>query len=372
MNVISVPGLPDCNTVNVVCTFNMGVALNSTKLVLFHRKRFTVKFNDRRFAAFTVKFRADGLGEITAHVFGTGAVVLTGAFCPEDARLAAWNFVHFFNEVLDVPATVCSFTIRNIVSCFHLGFPVELGELKMDLGSRVFYDPVRFPAAILQSATDPNVTGLIYWTGNGVITGCKQHAQIRRNYISVHQIASMYPRAKAAAESFKCRDFRERQRRKLRQRAALTSVERQGKLLEFVDLFAVNKKAAAAEAVQAPTADAPDATVTEMEDSEEEDDDVTAPVIQAASVAVDAAEDPEELGRVVAEEEAAAYRPNKRTRGDKGPVVLYMNALSFELPPEAFLLGQTNLHAASLPAASLPSQLLPERPHGPLALSLEL
>lgn len=342
MNVISVPGLPDCHSVNVVCTFNLGVALNSTKLVLYHRRYFPVKFNDARFAAFTVKFIPDGGSEITAHAFGTGAVVLTGAYCAEDARLAAWNIVRFFNDTLGVPATVVGFTIRNIVSSFHLGFPVDLIQLKLDLGSRVSYTPDLFPAAIFQSATDTNVTSLLYRTGNGVLTGCKQPGQIRKNYINVYNIASMYDHRRAAGialseqnVTFERRQFREMQQKKLRQRA-FGVLESQGKLASFIEQFAVNKKEAAA--------NTPLIKIEPVSDDELQGPGVLDVVVAAATGkdlgGVDAAESPEQLARAVAEEEAASYRPSSFRGHGRGsrkaagvPAPLFINVVAFTPPP---------------------------------------
>lgn len=64
------------------------------------------------------QFQAEKLSEITAHVFATGAVVLTGACHAELARLAAWSLTAYFNKFLNIQASVAVFTIRNIVSSY--------------------------------------------------------------------------------------------------------------------------------------------------------------------------------------------------------------------------------------------------------------
>jgi TATA-box binding protein (TBP) (component of TFIID and TFIIIB) len=236
MNQVEVAGLPPACLVNVVCTFSLGVGLNANRLVLYHRLLFPVvrariclpisselqKFNDSRFAAFTVKFITEKLSEITAHVFGTGAVVLTGAYHAELARLAAWSLVLYFNKFLNIEAAVCNFTIRNIVSSFHLGFGVDLAALKLELGSRVRYDPDRFPAAIFDSALHAKATALLYDSGNGVLTGCKRFDQVKSEYVNVYSVASLFVRGKK--NNFKRREFRELQVQQQRKEAGTLDV----------------------------------------------------------------------------------------------------------------------------------------------------
>jgi TATA-box binding protein (TBP) (component of TFIID and TFIIIB) len=229
MSKVQVQGIPDADLVNVVCTFSLMIGLNSTKLVMYSRMSFPVKFNEARFAAFTVKFIAEGLTEITAHVFGTGAVVLTGACHADLARLAAWNLVWFLNKHMGIPAAVGNFTIRNIVSSFHLGFRVDLAKLKLAMGTRVRFNPDSFPAAIFNSALHANATALLYYSGNGVLTGLKNVEQVRVEYVNVYHVACMFERL--AEGGFTRRDFRERQDQQLRLQAS-------GSAVGYVDLDA--------------------------------------------------------------------------------------------------------------------------------------
>lgn len=144
-------------------------------------------------------------------------MVLTGAYHAELARLAAWSLVNYFNKFLGIEASVGNFTIRNIVSSFHLGFHTDLAALKLELGSRVRYDPDRFPAAIFASALHAKVVALLYDSGNGVLTGCKTFDEVKTEYINVYSVASLFVRGKK--NNFKRREFRELQAQQLRKEA---------------------------------------------------------------------------------------------------------------------------------------------------------
>lgn len=100
---------------------------------------------------------------------------------------------------------------------FHLGFNVDLAALKLELGSRVRYDPDRFPAAIFASALHAKVVALLYDSGNGVLTGCKAFDEVKTEYINVYSVASLFVRGRK--NGFKRREFRELQAQQLRREA---------------------------------------------------------------------------------------------------------------------------------------------------------
>lgn len=145
-------------------------------------------------------------------------MVLTGAYHADIARTAAWNLVWYFNQYLGIPADVGNFTIRNIVSSFHLGFSVSLANLKLALGGRVRFDPDTFPAAIFNSALHAKATALLYESGNGVLTGLKKEEQVKVEYVNVYHVASLFEKGKE--DAFRRRKFREMQNRQLRMQAS--------------------------------------------------------------------------------------------------------------------------------------------------------
>lgn len=170
MNVIQVPGIPDCTTVNVVGTCNLGVGLNLLMLAQERRWELPVKFNPDKFAAITFNFESSGITQMTALIFSTGNVVLTGAVSEEQSRDAAWDLALYFNW-LGIPARVCHFKIRNMVSSLRLGFEVDLYALQEGLGDRVCYEPWKFPAAVVRSTFDEKEVTLVYISGGVVLTG---------------------------------------------------------------------------------------------------------------------------------------------------------------------------------------------------------
>jgi len=94
---------------------------------------------------------------------------------------------------------------------------VDLAALKIELGSRVRYDPDRFPAAIFASALHPKVVALLYDSGNGVLTGCKAFDEVKSEYVNVYNVASLFVRGRKSG--FKRREFRELQAQQLRREA---------------------------------------------------------------------------------------------------------------------------------------------------------
>lgn len=188
LSIVMTPGVPDCYMVNVVSTFRVGVALNGSKVALTMRDTMPVKFNKDRFAAYTIKFNAIGMREVTCHMFGTGSCVETGPPNDERAREAGHMIVRHLNVTQGIYCSMNDFCIRNIVSSMSLGFMVDLETMKEILGTRVHKDQ-KFPAAILVSAINPKMKILVYESGGVVITGCKKRDDVRRNQISIYFIA---------------------------------------------------------------------------------------------------------------------------------------------------------------------------------------
>jgi transcription initiation factor TFIID TATA-box-binding protein len=191
MNIVESPGIPNCTIVNVVATYNIGVRLNLKKLALCKRTS-PVKFNPARFAAMTINVEAPGLEKTTALCFASGNFVHTGATTEEHSRLAAHTLIRYFNEELDIPASLNNFTITNIVCDFKTGFEVNLYELARDRGARAKYEPENFPACRIVSQEDENQVALVYLSGGCVLTGLKNRAQIRRIHRETFNVCSRH------------------------------------------------------------------------------------------------------------------------------------------------------------------------------------
>lgn len=190
MNIVETYGVPNhALIVNVVSTYHLGrgLKLNLRKMTIYDRF-VPVKFNPMRFAAATINLVNEDGDKTTALMFGSGNMVHTGAKTEEDARLHAQTLVRFLNQYLGIPARVTDFTITNMVCDFKLGFEVDLRGIKTDLGSRVKYKPIKFPACRILSPDDPKKVALVYHSGGTVLTGLKDRNGIRGLHKSTYEI----------------------------------------------------------------------------------------------------------------------------------------------------------------------------------------
>lgn len=124
--------------------------------------------------------------DVTALVYHTGNVVLTGASNVKMANLAAWNLTWYFADN-GIPVQMRTFKVENIVAKFHTGFYVDLDAFAQDRGLLVEYEPEKFPAAIYKGLRDDGKEYkiLVYKTGSLVITGLRTRDEAAQRYIAL-------------------------------------------------------------------------------------------------------------------------------------------------------------------------------------------
>jgi TATA-box binding protein (TBP) (component of TFIID and TFIIIB) len=195
-DVIKDKSLPPCRIVNVVCTYNLGVRINLKKLSLLMRHKIPSKYRPDEFAAMMITVKANGIPQTVALLFGSSNIVHVGCRTEEHARLSAWMFCYMINERLGLDATVSKFRIRNMVSCFSVGHPVDLEALQKDVGARASYDPELIKSCRIRDLLGPSQVGIVYPTGKIVITGPKERVHIIRLYRSLLELCKKHKSSK--------------------------------------------------------------------------------------------------------------------------------------------------------------------------------
>ncbi len=131
--------------------------------------------------------------DVTALVYHTGNVVLTGASNVQMANAAAWNLTYYFSKH-GIPVQMRNFKVENIVAKFHTGFYVDLAAFKRARGILVKYNPDQFPAAIYKGYRDDGKKFkiLVYNTGSLVITGLRTREEAMERYIALCDLLKQY------------------------------------------------------------------------------------------------------------------------------------------------------------------------------------
>jgi TATA-box binding protein (TBP) (component of TFIID and TFIIIB) len=182
---IRVPGIsPTLYIRNVVATWNMGFAVNLKKIAYLFRRELPAKFNPTRFAAMRVTI---GNPPTVVLMFSNGNVVHTGGRTEWHTRSEAWRFCQTLVRI-GIPARVHDFRIRNIVSSFHFGHPVNCFELKEKLGIRATFKPREIQCCFIRHPERAKEVELVFLTGGTVITGVKTRDQIENAFKEVYEL----------------------------------------------------------------------------------------------------------------------------------------------------------------------------------------
>mgnify|MGYP002390254872 CR=1 FL=1 len=169
---------------NVVATWNMGFAVNLKKIAYLIRRELPAKFNPTRFAAMRVTI---GNPPTVVLMFSNGNVVHTGGRTEWHTRSEAWRFCQTLVRI-GIPARVHDFRIRNIVSSFHFGHPVNCFELKEKLGIRATFKPREIQCCFIRHPERDKEVELVFLTGGTVITGVKTREQIENAFKEVYEL----------------------------------------------------------------------------------------------------------------------------------------------------------------------------------------
>lgn len=170
---VKLPGCPPCRLVNLVCTYNTRLELNSKKIAFWYKDIIPIKFNPKGFAALIFAVKMVGIPPTTILLYPSGNVVHTGAKSIPHARLSAWCLAVFFHKHLGIPLSIRSFRINNIVSNLDLKFTVNLEGLNRSLGVLSSYQPEKIQCVFIKGEEQRHLVVLVYASGSIVITGCR-------------------------------------------------------------------------------------------------------------------------------------------------------------------------------------------------------
>lgn len=184
--------------VNVAATFSLGVRKLKRKMIAI--AGVGACYNSDRFKSVTwAVVLKDEPYEPTmvALIFETGRVVMTGARTREQALLGAHALVSLLRrKTYMIDAVVDDFCVRNIVALTDVGFPIDLPKLARCLGTRVLFQPERFPPARYWRQSNKRPVALINHSGKVVTSGCSSHEDCMDFVVDVYQKCLM----------FKCKD----------------------------------------------------------------------------------------------------------------------------------------------------------------------
>jgi transcription initiation factor TFIID TATA-box-binding protein len=175
--------------VNSTNTFNLGRPLSREEFLYIAKNGVNTVYDPRRFHAIIARTRVGDANEtVTALIFTSGKVVLTGARSMASAHAAGQNFCHLINLCLSKIAKnpVCSmdFMLRNVVGTGT--FPFRLSIEKFYLRWReerenfdnlmVRYDPTIFTG--LRIVVPQEFTAIFFISGKFIVTGLKAFEDI--------------------------------------------------------------------------------------------------------------------------------------------------------------------------------------------------
>lgn len=189
------PDIPSGLTVNVAAQYRLELQqLNSRRIAVL--ADLGLGYNPKRFVAGTGRVRVYPPGyrhgdrriapqDVTALLYHTSKVVLTGASNEYMARDSAWAQTFMLHRRLGVPVKMSAFRIENIVCNFFLGYEVDLAKFKESEGSLVDYNPQCFPAAIY--SLNKRFTVLVNYTGKLIITGSRDRNASIKYYGALYE-----------------------------------------------------------------------------------------------------------------------------------------------------------------------------------------
>lgn len=172
---------------NIVSTAQLNCKLKLKEIALQEQN---TQYEPKRFSALIMRIKEP---RTTSLIFDNGKIVVLGAKTEEDSFKACKRIRNIIRS-LNYPAELTNFKIQNIVGSSDVKFQISLSQLNFNIRehvseSRVGYEPEVFPGLIYRLIPDksqnsekneksPNITLLIFASGNIVITGGKNRNQI--------------------------------------------------------------------------------------------------------------------------------------------------------------------------------------------------
>lgn len=155
---------------NVVATVTLRCPLNLKKIAMQVRN---AEYNPKRFSAVVMRIRVP---KVTALMFASGKMVVTGARSLQDASQASKMFTRILQK-LQFPVKYSKFTVQNVLASCDCKFPIRLEGLSFHHIDFCTYEPELFPGLIYRMV-EPKIVLLIFVSGKVVLTGGKNKEQL--------------------------------------------------------------------------------------------------------------------------------------------------------------------------------------------------
>jgi TATA-box binding protein (TBP) (component of TFIID and TFIIIB) len=175
---------------NVVATYSIGVRVNLQKLAFLMQRTLPGKYNPTGFAAMRITVFTEGFMKTVALLFSNGIVVHAGGRSEEHTLHDAWALCAYLAKKLGIPASLHNFCIRNIVSSFQFGHPIDCFQIAEKLGLRASFDPEDIQCCFIRDPEQGRRVALVFLTGGCVITGVLSHDRIEEAFRQVYEIGA--------------------------------------------------------------------------------------------------------------------------------------------------------------------------------------
>ncbi len=123
--------------------------------------------------------------KLTALVFGTGKMVITGAKKTESLIKGFKRILRLFYRHGIIVTGKPRIQIQNVVASANLNTEVNL-EIAAEYLDNVMYEPEQFPG-LIHKMNDPRVVLLIFSSGKMVITGAKSEEEVVQAVQNIHR-----------------------------------------------------------------------------------------------------------------------------------------------------------------------------------------
>lgn len=186
--------------VNVVGSYQLGVGFNPKKNALFIR-HLAIKYYAATFAANTIIAQRPNIYKTTVHLFGTGKVVQTGALTKEHCIAAARAFeLKIISEFKCPYICLKDFKITNMVGTFQISDPIDIMELKDNLGILGKLTVRKFPACRMRLKPRDSKVCLVFNSGMLVFTGFRTKEEFMLHVVAFCKIIIPFCKVRLAKQ----------------------------------------------------------------------------------------------------------------------------------------------------------------------------
>lgn len=165
---------------NIVATFSLDTTLKLRSLVHLLRN---VEYNPKKFPAIIMRRRNP---KVTALIFTSGKVVVTGAKSEDESRLAARKVARCIQKLVP-EVRYTGYHIENLVAKFEAPFAVDLNAITRYESPFASYEPELFPG-LKYEMESPKCVCLVFVAGKVVITGLKCTQDIKEAFENIYEV----------------------------------------------------------------------------------------------------------------------------------------------------------------------------------------